>query len=309
MLFYIAYMREIPDPFSGNAHPCKGGSCLAELQLQLLVVFTTKTMGKQVGNSVKPFVASALATFKANKAIALAIKNAQLGLKSVPAMSKVAEFVPRASTLLSGKSATEMNDKNEQRITSKIELQSKQVVYEGTFDDFNDRAIQFGYLVLFAPAYPLAPFLALINNIIEIRSAAYRQCRGFQRTTWKSRQGIGSWLEVLNILGFLAVITNASMIAFVGSQEAMRFNLLHALSFTKRVQEWQLWTMFFLIEHSMMLLRILLLTVAPTTPGWVNTCRETLDYRIGNVFKTPEMKEMEKTSFRLATKYPNLNER
>jgi Ca2+-binding EF-hand superfamily protein len=44
----------------------------------------------------------------------------------------------------------------------------------------------------------------------------------------------------------------------------------------------------------MMLLRILLLTVAPTTPGWVNTCRETLDYRIGNVFKTPEMKEMEK---------------
>ena len=35
---------------------------------------------------------------------------------------------------------------------------------QGTFDDFNDRAIQFGYLVLFAPAFPLAPFFAYINN-------------------------------------------------------------------------------------------------------------------------------------------------
>ena len=37
-----AYMREIPDPFTNKPHPCKGGSCLAELQLQLMVVFTAK---------------------------------------------------------------------------------------------------------------------------------------------------------------------------------------------------------------------------------------------------------------------------
>jgi hypothetical protein len=30
-------------------------------------------------------------------------------------------------------------------------------VFAARFDDFKDRAIQFGYLVLFAPAYPLAP--------------------------------------------------------------------------------------------------------------------------------------------------------
>lgn len=34
---------------------------------------------------------------------------------------------------------------------------------------FNDRCIQFGYLVLFAPAFPLAPLLAFVNNVIEIR--------------------------------------------------------------------------------------------------------------------------------------------
>ena len=53
--------------------------------------------------------------------------------------------------------------------------------YEGTFNDFNDRAVQFGYLVLFAPAFSLAPLLALLNNIVEIRSSAYRLVKGYAR--------------------------------------------------------------------------------------------------------------------------------
>ena len=46
--------------------------------------------------------------------------------------------------------------------------------FGGTFQDFNDRVIQFGYIVLFAPAYPLAPFLAFVNNIVEIRLGGYK---------------------------------------------------------------------------------------------------------------------------------------
>lgn len=33
-------------------------------------------------------------------------------------------------------------------------------------------------------------------------------------------EDIGSWFAVLNLLGFVAVLTNATMIAFVGSQLA-----------------------------------------------------------------------------------------
>ena len=127
-----------------------------------------------------------------------------------------------------------------------VELQTRLMPYKGTFDDFNDRCrmyqqlyqfiflnnclklaascfvgrvIQFGYLVLFSPAFPLAPLLAFVNNVVEIRTASYKMCRGFQRPQAKSRSGIGSWFVVLTVLGFLAVITNAAMVAFVGSQE------------------------------------------------------------------------------------------
>jgi hypothetical protein len=120
-----------------------------------------------------------------------------------------------------------------------------------------------------------------VNNIIEVRSAAYRMCHGFQRPPCRDRDGIGSWAVVLNLLGFLAVLTNASMIAFVGSQEAERFQLFsehkcrlgvlsrqdcpsHASSsctcmanrLSYRIDYYELWVVFMAIEHGLMLLRV-----------------------------------------------------
>ena len=126
-----------------------------------------------------------------------------------------------------GHNLTKDDQKNLSNTTkmSKYEQQALLMPYEGTFADFNDRVIQFGYLVLFAPAYPLAPFLSFLNNIVEIRLGGYKMCHGFQRPKWKVRTSIGSWNGMLQILGFLAVITNCLMVSFVGSEMATISNL------------------------------------------------------------------------------------
>ena len=41
--------------------------------------------------------------------------------------------------------------------------------------------IQFGYVTLFSSAYPLAGLCALLNNMIEIRSDAFKLCFIHQR--------------------------------------------------------------------------------------------------------------------------------
>lgn len=41
--------------------------------------------------------------------------------------------------------------------------------------------IQFGFITLFVAAFPLAPFFALLNNIIEIRLDAYKFITQLQR--------------------------------------------------------------------------------------------------------------------------------
>lgn len=53
--------------------------------------------------------------------------------------------------------------------------------------------IQFGYVVLFSSAFPLAAMCALINNIIEIRSDALKLCTGLQRPFGRRVENIGQW--------------------------------------------------------------------------------------------------------------------
>lgn len=53
--------------------------------------------------------------------------------------------------------------------------------------------MQFGYVVLFSSAFPLAAMCALINNIIEIRGDAFKLCTGLQRPFGIRVESIGQW--------------------------------------------------------------------------------------------------------------------
>lgn len=53
--------------------------------------------------------------------------------------------------------------------------------------------MQFGYVVLFSSAFPLAALCALVNNLIEIRSDALKLCTGLQRPFGQRVESIGQW--------------------------------------------------------------------------------------------------------------------
>lgn len=65
--------------------------------------------------------------------------------------------------------------------------------YNGTFDDHLELFIQLGYVVLFSSAFPMAAICALINNLIEIRSDAFKLCFIFQRPFGQRVPNIGTW--------------------------------------------------------------------------------------------------------------------
>jgi len=86
--------------------------------------------------------------------------------------------------------------------------------YSGTFDDYNEMAIQFGFVTLFAAAFPIASLASLINNIVEIRSDAFKLLLHTQRPNYAGCEDIGSWQGVFTVLSTLAVITNVCLIGF-----------------------------------------------------------------------------------------------
>jgi len=65
--------------------------------------------------------------------------------------------------------------------------------YDGTFADHLEMFIQLGYVVLFSSAFPMAALCALINNLIEIRSDAFKLCFTFQRPFGQRVSNIGTW--------------------------------------------------------------------------------------------------------------------
>ena len=65
--------------------------------------------------------------------------------------------------------------------------------FQGTFADYLELFLQFGYTFLFSSAYPMAAFWALLNNVIEMRTDAFKMCRIYQRPFAEPANSIGAW--------------------------------------------------------------------------------------------------------------------
>ncbi|KAK9975549.1 hypothetical protein ABG768_020801 [Culter alburnus] len=84
----------------------------------------------------------------------------------------------------------------------------------GLFYEYLEMVIQFGFVTLFVASFPLAPLLALINNLCEIRVDAWKITTQFRRIVPEKAQDIGAWQPILQGVAILAVATNAAIIAF-----------------------------------------------------------------------------------------------
>jgi len=222
---------------------CLESDCMLELQLQLIVVFVIKTNVQQLLEIVWPVIRRWRRRRNSEK---------------VAAAGVVVQHV------------------------SLLQDEVESHVYDGTFDDINEMVVQFGYVVLFATAFPAAPFCAFVNNVIEIRGDAFSLCKQ-RRPVFKERQDLGEWISVLNVLAVIAVGTNAALTALVATQTAdilYRNDYLSgrgaapsaSLIFAnvyQRAKIGYLWLAFLTFEHGVMLLRSLLETVIPDKPAWL----------------------------------------
>eukprot|EP00658_Telonema_sp_P-2_P031228 TRINITY_DN23416_c0_g1_i1.p1 TRINITY_DN23416_c0_g1~~TRINITY_DN23416_c0_g1_i1.p1 ORF type:complete len:506 (+),score=109.23 TRINITY_DN23416_c0_g1_i1:282-1799(+) len=77
------------------------------------------------------------------------------------------------------------------------EVEYAKKTYESPFDDYNELVIQFGFVYMFAAAFPLGSLLATINNMIEIRTDGFKICMLYRRPMYRCAQDIGTWLCLL----------------------------------------------------------------------------------------------------------------
>ncbi|XP_060800120.1 anoctamin-7 isoform X1 [Neoarius graeffei] len=182
---YIAFFKGRFVGYPGNYYmlfgirneDCGASGCLIELAQELLVIM----VGKQVINNVQEFV-----------------------LPKVKAWWHKRKLHP----------AQREKGANDHDGVAPWETDYRLLVCEGLFDEYLEMVLQFGFITIFVAACPLAPLFALVNNWVEIRLDAQKFVCEYRRPVAQRAQDIGIWFTILEVITYLAVISNAFLIAF-----------------------------------------------------------------------------------------------
>lgn len=119
--------------------------------------------------------------------------------------------------------------------------------------------VQMGYVVLFSAAFPLAGVCALVNNLMEIRSDAFKLVHVHQRPFGQRVANIGTWQNALSFLSLAVVIVNCALIGLSGQVSRLWPGLTTAQTIILIVA----------LEHVMLGLRSALTWILPELPTWL----------------------------------------
>ncbi|XP_041016007.1 anoctamin-like protein At1g73020 isoform X3 [Juglans microcarpa x Juglans regia] len=137
---------------------------------------------------------------------------------------------------------------------------------DGLFDDFLELALQFGMIMMFACAFPLAFAFAALNNITEIKTDALKLLTMFKRPVPRAATTIGAWLNIfqdLFIFQFLIVLsicTNCALLVWLYDQEG-NWSIEPGLA------------AILVMEHILLLIKFGVSRFVPEEPAWVRASR------------------------------------
>ncbi|XP_074035844.1 anoctamin 8 white walker isoform X2 [Leptinotarsa decemlineata] len=177
-----------------------------------------------------------------------------------------------------------LDEPNAKRSMSQAELESTLYKYDGTFSDHLEMTIQLGYVILFSSAFPPAALCAMLNNLIEIRSDAFKLAYVCQRPFGQRVPNIGTWQNCMEYMSIMAVLVNCALIGLSGQVHRMFSDMTATQTILLIVA----------LEHIMLVIRFIITCAIPDIPGWLATEMAKIEWarreasRITNNTPSPE---------------------
>jgi len=200
----------------------------------------------------------------------------QLVVKPLIDMGKE-NYVPRLLRWATREKKT-MPSNNKNWLCSEINKQNSCGIGEDPMlKEYNSKILQFGLVTIFAAAFPLAPLICLVMNMLDTRLDASRLLRYNKRVTSQRSQDIGSWQWILEFLSYVAVVSNAMMITFTshfGRRLREDYGMAGPLVFL------------LIYEHTMMIVKGSIATIIPDEPVAIKVQRESRIKKVIVYFKS-----------------------
>uniref|UniRef100_A0A671LM32 Anoctamin n=1 Tax=Sinocyclocheilus anshuiensis TaxID=1608454 RepID=A0A671LM32_9TELE len=159
-----------------------------------------------------------------------------------------------------------MGDK-ELPLLGQVQLETEMNTYLGTFDDYLEQFLLFGYVSLFSCVYPLAAVLVVLNNITEVYSDAFKMCHVFKRPFSEPAMNIGVWQLAFETMSIIAVVTNCALIGLSPQVKAY---------FPE--SDTQLILIVVAIEHVLLAFKFILAFVIPDVPKHIQVNLAKLEF-------------------------------
>ncbi|XP_054536582.1 anoctamin-10 isoform X6 [Pan troglodytes] len=158
-------------------------------------------------------------------------------------------------------------------------LEKEMGTYLGTFDDYLELFLQFGYVSLFSCVYPLAAAFAVLNNFTEVNSDALKMCRVFKRPFSEPSANIGVWQLAFETMSVISVVTNCALIGMSPQVNAV---------FPESKAD--LILIVVAVEHALLALKFILAFAIPDKPRHIQMKLARLEFESLEALKQQQMK-------------------
>jgi len=135
------------------------------------------------------------------------------------------------------------------------------------FEDYLELVIQFGYVSMFAVAFPLGAFITYVFLFFERRSDAYKIEKLCRRPLSLNTSDIGIWDEVMKLISFTSVFTNLFLFSFHKTADGVVSQGCESSSY------------FIGIEHLLIIAIFILHAIISTKPKWVSIFLQRVDHK------------------------------
>jgi len=230
------------------------GDCFGELSYQLFIVFGLMITVNNLIEILGPYVGKYMQNRAQTKEEATKDDKKRLASDTPESDAKQDVETPAAEGPINAKVAT-VTDPSKQ---SDAENEFEFAQYEGTFADYDELILQYGFVVLFVVVFPAAPFFALVNNFIELPLDAEKILGFMRRPRPQGAYDMGTWFFLLELLSWLMVITNTALVMFSSHYFITRL----------KVGENQ-WIAFVVVEHILIGIKLLISFLVPDVPAEV----------------------------------------
>ncbi|XP_033742824.1 anoctamin-4-like isoform X4 [Pecten maximus] len=200
---YIAFFRGNFDLFGvfGLGEDYRddcSGTCMSQLSFQVLTLMLVKPFPKMFKDIVLPLLLKLW--------------------RMRPAWCCRCACCPCLNNKIGEKSPEDIVEADRQITNSYIEMEYlKPTLGDFTLGEYTEKIIQYGFLMLFAASFPLAPLLALVTLLVDIRVDAKRMLWLNRRPIAYIRKDIGRWYSILDFVNSCGVISNGFLIAFTSN--------------------------------------------------------------------------------------------